>query len=46
MMKELDERKTIGPDRVSGYILKECRQDMAEPIDDIIEYFIKTGKVH
>ena len=34
MMKELDERKAIGPDGVSGYILKECRQEMAEPIHD------------
>ena len=35
MMKELKERKAIGPDEVSGYILKECRQEMAEPIHDI-----------
>ena len=41
MMKELDERKAIGPDGVSGYILKECRQEMAEPIH-IIECSIKT----
>ena len=45
MMKELDERKAIGPDGVSGYILKECRQEMAEPIHDIIECSIETGKV-
>ena len=43
MMKEVDERKAIGPDGVSGYILKECRQQMAEPIHDIIECSIKTG---
>ena len=36
-MKELGERKAIGPDGVSGCILKECRQEMAEPIHDIIE---------
>ena len=36
MMKELDERKALGPDGVSGYILKECRSEMAEPIHDII----------
>ena len=45
MMKELEERKRIGPDGVSGYILKECRQEMAKPIHDIIECSIKTGKV-
>ena len=36
-MKELDERKTIGLDGATGYILKECRQEMEEPIPDIIE---------
>ena len=25
IIKELEERKTLGPDGVSGYILKECR---------------------
>ena len=44
MMKELDEKKTIAPNGVSGYILKECRQEIAEPIHDIIECFIETGK--
>ena len=43
--KTLDEIKEIGPDGASGYILKECRQEMAEPIHDIIECSIKTGKV-
>ena len=33
-----------GPDVVSGHILKECRQEMAEPIH-IIECLIKTEKV-
>ena len=44
-MKHLDERKVIGPDGVSGYILKECRPEMAESIHDIIECSIKIGKV-
>ena len=43
--KELDERKAIGPGGVSGYILKECRQKMGEPIHDIMECSIKTEKV-
>ena len=43
-MKELEEWKTIGPDRVSGSILKKCRQEMAEPIYNIIECSLKTGK--
>ena len=45
MMKELDERKAIEPDGVLGYILKECRQEIAEPIHNIIECSLKTGKV-
>ena len=44
-MKELDERKAIGPDGVSGYILKECRKEMAERILYIVECSLKTGKV-
>ena len=38
-IKELAERKAIGPNGVSGYILKECRQEMAEPIHDIIVFY-------
>ena len=43
-MKKMVKRKAIG-DGVSGYILKACRQEMAEPIHNIIECSIKTGKV-
>ena len=42
---ESDERKAIGPDRVSGYILKGCRREMSEPIHDVIQCSLKTGKV-
>ena len=28
-----------------GYILKECRQEMAQVIDDKMECFLKTEKV-
>ena len=44
-MKKLDESKAIGPDGVLWYILKECRQKLAEPIHDVIESSIKTGIV-
>ena len=40
-----DERKAIRPDEISGYILKECRQEMTKQIQDIIKCSIKTGKV-
>ena len=42
-MKELDVRKAIITDGVCGYVLKECRQEIAELIHYIIGYFIKTG---
>ena len=45
IMKELDEIILIGPGGVPGYILKECRQEMVELIQDIIACSIKTGKV-
>ena len=41
----VDERKAIGPDGASGYILQKCRQEMAEPIYDIIEYSLKAVEV-
>ena len=45
MMKELDKKKSIGPNGISGYILKDYIQDMAEPIHGIIKCSLKTGKV-
>ena len=44
-MKEFKKRKAIGPDRLSGYILKDFKQETAELIYDIIEWCLKTGKV-
>ena len=41
MMKQLDGRKAIGLDGVSGYILKGCRQEIDEPIYAIIECSLK-----
>ena len=34
MIKKLDERIAIGSDKVLGYILKECRPEMADPIHE------------
>ena len=45
MMKELSERKAIGSDWVSGCILKECRQEIADEINDLIGCSLKTVKV-
>ena len=45
LLKNLEERKTIGPDRISGHVLKECREQLIKPICDIIESSVKQGKV-
>ncbi len=44
-MEELEVRKAIGPDGVSGLILKECRNQLVGPIYDIIKCSVSTGKV-
>ena len=38
IVKKLEERKAIRQD-LSGFILKKCRQKMAESIYDIIVFF-------
>ncbi len=43
IMEELEERKAIGPDGVSGFILKECRNQLVGPIYDIIKCSVSTG---
>ncbi len=41
----LDVRKATGPDGISGFVLKECRKQLIEPIYDIINSSLKSGKV-
>ena len=45
LMKALDGTKSMGPDEVSGQILKECHEELIEPIFEIINYSIQTGTV-
>ena len=44
-IENLDGNKAIGPDGVSGHIIKECREQLIEPMYDIIKCSIETGKV-
>ncbi len=44
MMEELDVRKAMGPDGISGLVLKECKKQLIEPIYDI-NSSLKSGKV-
>ncbi|XP_050692945.1 uncharacterized protein LOC126983856 [Eriocheir sinensis] len=45
LLGELEEGKAVGPDGVSGFMLKECRNELVGPIYDIIRCSIKTGTV-
>ncbi len=45
MMEGLEVRKAMGPDGISGFILKECRKQLMEPVFDIINCSLKTGRV-
>ena len=45
LMEKMDVRKAMGPDGVSGWILKECKEQLVEPIWDIINSSLKEGKV-
>lgn len=35
---ELEERKAIGPDGVSGFFLKESRNQLVAPVYDSVQY--------
>ena len=45
LMEELEEGKAMGPDGVSSNILKACREELVEPIYDIIKYSLVSGTV-
>ena len=45
LLEELEEEKAMGPDEVSGNILKACREELTGPIHDIIECSIESGEV-
>ena len=44
-MEELEDGKAMGPDGVSGSILKACREELVVPIYDIIQYSLASGTV-
>ncbi len=41
----MDVRKAMGPDGVSGWVLKECREQLADPVWELVNSCIKEGKV-
>lgn len=44
IMKDLDVSKAQGPDGVSNWILKECCEQLAEGIHNIVVCSFKEGK--
>jgi len=44
-LKELDKRKAKGPDEVSGWVLKECAEELSHPITILYENSLKQGKI-
>lgn len=45
LLETLDVRKAMGPDGVNGWILKECKEELEEPVWDIINTSLKEGRV-
>ena len=45
LLEKLDGRKAMGPDGVNGRLLKECGEQMEEPLWDIINSSLREGKV-
>ena len=44
-MKELEVRKAVGPDNVSGWVLKKCADELVKPIYDIMKDSLETGQL-
>ena len=45
IFEKLDIRKAMGPDGVSKWILKECREELVEVVWDIISTSLMKGTV-
>lgn len=44
ILEILEIGKTVGTDGALGYILKECKQEMNEPITDMINCSLNKGR--
>lgn len=45
LMKGLDIRKAIGPDDISGWVVKECANELVEPLYEIFKFSLEIGKL-
>ena len=44
-IENLDVRKAHGPDNISNWILKECKEELPDKIHDIIKCSLAEGKI-
>ena len=45
ILKKVDPNKAMGPDGVSGWILKECAEEIVDPIHNLIQCSLNTGEL-
>ena len=45
LMKNLDVRKSHGPDKISNWILKECSEELVGVIMELVKCSLKEGKI-
>ena len=45
LIGSLDERKAMGPDGVSGWTLRKCKDQLIQPIWEVITSSIEEGRV-
>merc|ERR1712035_97554 len=44
-LKELDIRKAVGKAEISGWVLKECAEELSHPITTLFESSLKQGRI-
>lgn len=44
LVEKLEVRQEVGPDKMSGHNLKECRKELSGPITDLKIRLFNTGK--
>merc|ERR1712035_156272 len=44
-LKELDKRKAMGPDEISGWVMRECAEELSHPITTLYERSLKQGRI-
>ena len=45
ILEKVDVRKALRPDGVSGWTLRECREQLVDPIWDVINSSLTEGKI-